>query len=122
MIRKVLQMTMTERVTLLNKLVGDEADPEILQFILGKCQDMILNYCRIKELPAALENVLINMCVDLYRAEQLGKSQVTGAVKSVTEGDVSVTYTSATNVSENKGMEFLKDYTKQLDRYRRMGW
>lgn len=122
MIRKVLQMTMTERVTLLNKLVGGEADPDILQFILAKGQDMILNYCRIKELPAALENVLINMCVDLYRAEQLGKSQVTGAVKSVTEGDVSVTYTSATNVSENKGMEFLKDYTKQLDRYRRMGW
>lgn len=115
-------MTMTERVTLLNKLVGGEADPDILQFVLAKGQDMILNYCRIKELPSALENVLINMCVDLYRAEQLGKSQVTGTVKSVTEGDVSVTYTSATNVSENKGMEFLKDYTKQLDRYRRMGW
>lgn len=115
-------MTANERLELLNKLVGGEADPEILQFVLTKGQDMILNYCRLKELPAALETVLINMCVDIYRAEQLGKAQVSGTVKSITEGDVSVTYASATSVSENKGMEFLKDYTKQLDRYRRMGW
>ncbi len=115
-------MTITERVEMLNHLVGGEADETILRFVLSKGQDMILNYCRLRELPDALENVLLNMCVDLYRAEQLGKAQVSGTVKSITEGDVSVTYGSATSASENKGMDFLKDYTKQLDRYRKAGW
>lgn len=115
-------MTAQERTELLNKLVGGDADAEILRFILKKGEDMILNYCRLSALPEGLESILLNLCVDIFRAEQLGQAQVSGSIKSVTEGDVSVSYSTATAVSENPGMDFLKDYRKQLERYRRMGW
>lgn len=115
-------MTAKERRELLNKLVGGEVDVDILDFILAKGEDMILNYCRLESLPEGLERVLLNLCVDIFRAEQLGQAQASGSIKSITEGDVSVSYSTATAVSENPGMAFLKDYRAQLDRYRKMGW
>lgn len=83
---------------------------------------MVCNYCNIKQVPKGLENVMLNMAVDLYRAESLGQEQAEGNVKSITEGDVTVSFASASSASENLGMTFLKDYTIQLDRYRRLSW
>lgn len=117
-----MRMTAKERTALLNKLVGGDADAEILDFILAKGEDMILNYCRLETLPAGLERVLLNLCVDIFRAEQLGQAQASGSIKSITEGDVSVSYSTATAVSENPGMDFLKDYRAQLERYRKLRW
>lgn len=114
--------TTKEQTELLNKLLGGGIDPEILLFALERARELILNYCRLKELPAGLENTLLSLCVDIYRAEQPGKAQTVGAVKSITEGDVSVSYGSAASAAENGGMAFLKDYAKILDRYRKAGW
>lgn len=114
--------TEKERAELLNKLLGGGIEPEILLFALERARELILNYCRLKELPAGLENTLLSLCVDIYRAEQPGKPQAVGAVKGITEGDVSVSYGSAASAAENGGMAFLKDYTKTLDRYRKAGW
>ena len=111
--------TKKEQTELLDKLLGGGIDPEILLFALDRAREQILGYCRLKELPAGLENTLLSLCVDIYRAEQPGKAQTVGAVKSITEGDVSVSYGSA---AENGGMAFLKDHTKTLDRYRKAGW
>ena len=106
----------------LKKLLGiaDESKDEILQFTINNVTDMVLNYCNITEVPEKLENIILSMCVDKYRAESLGSETSQGTVKSISEGDVSVSYGSA-SVSDNPGMEFLKGYKSQLDRFRRLG-
>ena len=117
-------MDRQEKINKLHKLLGfDEGEKEeILGFVLDKTNDMICNYCRRESVPAALENVQLNMCVDMYRAESLGQENAQGIVKSISEGDVSVSFGSASAVSENPGMEFLKSYEAQLNRFRKAGW
>ena len=117
-------MDRQEKINKLHKLLGFEEGEkeEILGFVLDKTSDMICNYCRRESVPAALENVQLNMCVDMYRAESLGQENVQGAVKAITEGDVSVSFGSAAAVSENPSMEFLKNYEAQLNRFRKAGW
>ena len=115
-------MEQAKQIELLNKLLGGKVDEDILAFTLGKAEDMILNYCRLSAVPMGLKRVLLNMAVDIYRAEQLGQETATGAVKSISEGDVSVSYASSTSASENPGMVFLKNYEGQLQRYRKVGW
>ena len=107
----------------LKKLLGiaDDSKDEVLQFTIDNVMDMVLNYCNITEVPEKLENIILSMCVDKYRAESLGSETSQGAVKSISEGDVSVSYGSAYSVSDNPGMEFLKGYKAQLDRFRRLG-
>lgn len=107
----------------LKKLLGiaDDSKDELLQFTIDNVTDMVLNYCNIPEVPEKLENIILSMCVDKYRAESLGSETSQGAVKSISEGDVSVSYGSAYSVSDNPGMEFLKGYKAQLDRFRRLG-
>ena len=74
--------TKKEQTELLDKLLGGGIDPEILLFALERARELILGYCRLKELPAGLENTLLSLCVDIYRAEQPGKAQTVGAVKA----------------------------------------
>ena len=102
--------------------VTDNSKDDILTFTMNKVTDMVLNYCNIDYIPDRLDNVLINMCIDMYRAESLGQEELQGPVKSITEGDVSVSFGNAQNVSDNPGMEFLKNYTLQLDRFRKARW
>ena len=116
-------MDRQEKINKLHILLGiaEGEKEEILGFVLDKTSDMICNYCRRESVPAALENVQLNMCVDMYRAESLGQENVQGAVKTITEGDMSVSFGSAA-VSENPSMEFLKSYEVQLNRFRKAGW
>ncbi len=114
-------MEKLQKLKLLLGLENDDKD-ELLLFVIDKVSDMVCNYCNIKQVPKGLENVMLNMAVDLYRAESLGQEQAEGNVKSITEGDVSVAFSSASAISENSGMQFLKDYTAQLNRYRKLKW
>ena len=116
-----MAMTKVEKLKALLGITTSDKD-FIIQFILDKVSDMVCNYCNIQEIPQGLENVTLNMAVDLYRAEGLGQEQLQGVVKSISEGDVSVSFSSASSISENPGMAFLKNYIKQLDQYRKVGW
>lgn len=117
-------MAQAEQIATLKVLLGitDESKDVILAFVIDKVRDMVCNYCNIEEVPIGLNNVLLNMCIDMYRAESLGQEQVQGPVKGISEGDVSVAFGSAASTSENSGMTFLKDYTAQLNRYRKVRW
>lgn len=114
-------MEKLQKLKLLLGVKSEEKD-NILLFVIDKVSDMVCNYCNIKQVPKGLENVMLNMAVDLYRAESLGQERAEGNVKSITEGDVTVSFASASAISENSGMQFLKNYTAQLNRYRRLGW
>lgn len=102
--------------------IEDNSKDYVLQLTIDIVTDMVLNYCHIKEIPSGLENVVVSMCIDKYRAENYGQENSEGKVKSISEGDVSVSFASAFSVSENPSMEFLKNYKSQLNIYRKVVW
>ena len=117
-------ITQQEKLTKLKSLLGisDSSKEILIEFALEKAKDMICNYCRIDSVPTALENVQLSMAMDIYRSDSLGKEQVEGTVKSMTEGDVSISFSSAFGSGESSGTGFLKSYTIQLDKFRKLGW
>lgn len=102
--------------------IEDNSKDYVLQLTIDIVTDMVLNYCHIKEIPSGLENVVVSMCIDKYRAENYGQENSEGKVKSISEGDVSVSFGSAFSTSENPSMEFLKNYKSQLNIYRKVVW
>jgi len=60
------------------------------------------------------------MAADKYRMEGYGKKEAPmGAVASLSQGDVSVSYKDATS-QDTSGL--LKNYTTILNRFRRLAW
>lgn len=115
---------MNDNIIKLKRLLGilpdDESKDLILEFILEDTKEMILNYCNIEEIPICLNNTMLRMAVDLYRCENLGSEEMAlGSISSISEGDTSVSYRSS--ASEYKD-SILKDYKKQLNRYRKLVW
>lgn len=111
---------------MLEKLKGllgikDESKDFALQYVIDTVTDMVLNYCSIDSLPEKLENIVLSICIDKYRADSIGNEQAQGVVKGITEGDVSVSFGSANSVTDNPSTAFLKNYTAQLDRFRKLG-
>lgn len=105
---------------LLGMDLSDTSKDIPLQFALDDTQDVILNYCNLTELPKGLETTAYRMAIDLYRNEAPGEEGTPlGAVSSVSLGDMSTSFKSA--VSEFKD-SLLKDYKKQLNRFRKVGF
>lgn len=102
--------------------IEDNSKDYVLQLTIDIVTDMVLNYCHIKEIPSGLENIVVSMCIDKYRAENYGQENSEGKVKGISEGDVSVSFGSAFSISENPSMEFLKNYKSQLNIYRKVVW
>lgn len=115
---------MNPLLTRLKLLLGikDESKTELLSFLLEKASDIICNYCNIEKVPKGLETILLDMCVRMYRTENLGQEENKMEVKSMTEGAVSVSFSNAMSENQNKAMDFLEDYRAQLNRYRKAGW
>lgn len=113
---------MQEKVEQLKTLLGiaaDDTDKDLLvQFALESAQELILNYCNIDEVPDGLASTLMRISMDIYRNEQPGGSEVPQAVKSVETGDTKTSFgvTETTGYSES----IVKNYKKQLNRYRKV--
>lgn len=106
----------------LKKLLGiepmDTSKDTPLQFALDDAQDVILNYCNIKELPKALETTAYRLAIDLCRNDAPGEeSTPLGPISSISAGDTSTSFKSP--ASEFKD-HLLKDYKAQLKRFRRV--
>lgn len=106
----------------LKELVGGLStdSPFLFGFTVDKAWNMICSYCNIDTVPDALEQTLLSICVDIYRTENYGNKEEKGSVKSISEGDVSVSY--ASEYSNNPSSAFLKDYKSQLNKYRKVAW
>lgn len=97
---------------------GEEKD-SILQFALDDVEETILNYCHINQIPKRLENTAYRMAIDFVRSEGLGEETTPLSVSSITEGSTS---TSFTNTTESMKDTILKEYEKQLRKYRKLVW
>lgn len=106
----------------LKNLLGMTEDSEdaVLQFCLDFATQAVLAYCNLDELPTALEWTVVALAADKYRMEGYGsKDAPVGAVASLEQGDVSVSYQDAA-VQDTSGL--LKNYTSTLNRFRRLAW
>lgn len=104
----------------LKKLLGapDDEDNTLVEFALDNAEETIKNYCNIEVIPKELSITVSRMAMDIYRNEQLGDKSVPMAVKSITEGDTSTSF--GTVESSGYAETILKDYKKQLNRFRKV--
>ncbi|KGI42505.1 phage head-tail connector protein [Clostridium tetani] len=114
-------MTQLEK---LKKLLGipleDNSKDFLLKFALQDVEQIVKNYCQIKEVPEELNNTVIKMAIDMYRNENLGGEESSlGSISSITEGDTSISYRSSANEFKDS---LLKDYKAQLNKYRKLVW
>ena len=114
-------MTQLEK---LKRLLGieltDTTKDFLLEFTLEDTEQIIKDYCNIKEIPIELNNTVLKMAIDLYRNQNLGEEETSlGSISSITEGDTSISYRSLANEFKDS---LLNDYKPQLNRYRRLVW
>ena len=89
-------------------------DAEI-DIAVAEAEEFICCYCNIKEVPEGLKRVEAAMAAEIYRERCIGKTEKSGGIKAVYEGDVSVTFGDGKNA-------FLDDFSERLNRYRTAGW
>lgn len=106
-----------EKLKNLLGITGSEQD-EILEFLTGTTEETILNYCNIDTLPEGLTNTAYRMAMDLYRYDRPGGTAPV-AVTSISEGDTSTSFANASDFLQDG---ILKNYKRQLNRYRKLRW
>lgn len=113
-------MGMENKVETLKGLLGASGDGQglALEFALKDAEETVKNYCNLVELPKGLEHTVLRMAMDIYQNEQFGDSAVPVAVKSISEGDTSTSFGAAESPSYAQSL--LKNYRKQLNRYRKV--
>ncbi len=99
--------------------INDSSKDNILNFLIGLVSKQICNYCRINAVPIELKEILISICVDIYKQKNYGAEGIARNIKSISEGDISITYEYDI---KNEYLNFLKNYKEQLDLFRCAGW
>ena len=104
-----------EKLETLKMLLGIEDDEQdsLLSFLIGDTINLILGYCRLDIMPRQLESLVPKIAADMYRIKGYGDSKSPEVVKSVSEGERSVTY------AENDNDKIFSNYYKRLDPFRK---
>ena len=106
--------TATEKV---KKICNAEENTDIIEYCCDSAEEIIKNYCGIKEIPDELESVYIELTCDIYRSGEYGSEAQTGRLKSLTEGDVSMSF----EESDGKSGDIRK-YENRLKPFMRIKW
>lgn len=91
--------------------VTDDSKDEILSYLIEDNINLVLSYCRICELPNALESSIPVMTADRYRMMNYGNEKGDKVLKSVTQGSKSESYGSSADMF---GSHFLNNYKLRL--------
>lgn len=89
--------------------IKDNEQDSLLSFLIDDTVNLILGYCRIEILPRQLESLVPVIAADMYRRKGYGKETAPEIVKSISEGERSVSYAETT--LEN---DFLTNYYDRL--------
>lgn len=112
----------------------NEGDVITLNFIIESVEQYIKNFCNIKEIPEELYSVAVDMAAGkLLKAKQATGVKVCANIdfdkeniKSISEGDVSITYNSDNSNSKvnkyNKLIDSLCNRDRELLAFRRLRW
>ena len=64
----------------------------LLSLIIAETEEYIRDYCHTEEIPQKLKGTVPFMAADLYRAKGYGAVELPSDVKSISEGQRSVSY------------------------------
>lgn len=105
-------MTAEENLATVKMLLGitDGTKDGVLMYLLGDAENLVLGHCRIDILPRQLESIIPAIAADLYRANGYGAEESPSDVKSVSEGQRSVSF----DVSRPSHETILKNYYKRI--------
>jgi len=109
-----------------HKLHDNDIPADMICLAIEEAQQVILNYCNIKQVPDALRFTWANMACDIvksFNAAETGEP-VNGAPASVNMGDTTV---SVSNTQSGTGHvvdldAFIQNYREQLNKFRRVKW
>lgn len=100
-----------------------KAKPQELEFAVELVCDSIKNYCNLLEVPKGLWNVAVSMAIDAYKQTETLTTESLQA-KGVSRGDTS--YTFAVPAEQLQAVVnspvFARQYTAQLNAFRKMRW
>ncbi len=108
-----------------------EADYEQVDFELNKMSNYVLNYCNIDTIPEIVEPRLIDRVCSEYLFYKKNSGQLEGfdydfVIKSIKEGDTSITYAEEDGTVESRFNSFVKQlergFDKWITRHRRLKW
>lgn len=133
---KYIKDSVLMAVKKLNGYGYENIDEEMLTLNALSVREFILNYCNIEKMPKGLKFTYISMMCASYLELYIIKNYVNdgnsekaiqGAIASITEGDVSVTYKdseSSDKILNAKALigSLMDGYRAYLTKYRRMAW
>lgn len=93
--------------------IKDNEQDGLLSFLIEDTANLILGYCRIDILPRQLESLVPVIAADMYRAKGYGASDAPAVVKSISEGERSVSY-----ADTNPDNKFFENYYDRLKPFR----
>lgn len=109
----------------------NESDYEQIDFELKKMSNYVLNYCNIDTIPEIIEPRLIDRVCSEYLFYKKNSGQLEGfdydfVIKSIKEGDTSITYAEEDGTVESRFNSFVKQlergFDKWITRHRRLKW
>lgn len=123
------------RLAMLGYTTTDEDKPG-LEYMIAKCEAELLADINHKVLPDGLRYVLVDMVAGAFLQDKLAAGSLeidgldfSGSVKSITEGDVSITIASASDGTPSPEARFLATLSgmarppeKILGAFRRLRW
>lgn len=104
--------------------IDDASKDDVINFCISLVTDEVLNYCNIEVLPARLENIVVAMCVDCFNFAMYGEGDsARGEAKAIKEGDTSIDFVTCADImSVSNDGGYMKKYSAQLDRFRKLVW
>lgn len=112
-------MELREIVKLDLKCSNIEASDEIIDLEIEKAKADVCTYCNISTIPPGLINIVANIAFDYINLRVQSKANDDKEVKSIQEGDTTITFNSnSTNVKSKKNL--FDDYLVTLNKFRVM--
>lgn len=96
----------------------------LLETYIEEIGQSIKTYCNREDVPSELRFVHGNMVIDFITGEnRKNDPEAQSSVSAIKEGDVQVTFGSAKVESRERSTEgLLFDYSKQLNKFRKLRW
>lgn len=124
---ELLQKLLVKFKKLKGIIDDDKSLDDAFLFGVETAVNEILLYCHIDMLPTELYNVAILMAIDAFNEIQFnlgGDHGVESEVKSLTEGDFTISKTTSLEVIQGlsalRTSSFIRNYTRTLNRFRKL--
>lgn len=104
-----------------------EDDAWLLSFNISKVENHIKNQCNVETIPEGLYEIAVDMVVGEFLLGKKATNQLTGfdiegAVKSISEGDTSITFAGNNEERMNQLIAYLLHDSADFSSYRRIKW